>query len=426
MSFFSIYNDYQQLDFEEYFSTVKQTDIAGILNRDRLQKRDFLNLLSPAAGEFLEQAAQKAHRLTVQHFGRVMFLYAPLYVSNYCESSCLYCGFKVSNDIKRKKLSLQEVRREALALKEKGFQHILLLTGCSREKSPVSYIQDCVREVKDLFSSVSLEVYALKEEEYADLIASGVDGLTIYQEVYDPRTYKQVHPQGPKQDYHFRLDAPERACRAGIRTVNIGALLGLDDWRQEAFYAGLHAAYLQDKYPETAVNISVPRLQPHLGDYRAGHTVGNRELVQIIVAYRLFLPRVGINLSTREGAELRDNLLPLGITKISAESSTAVGGYANRHGDNPENQEKQEKQEINIFTKDDIVLRKIKQKFSGGRGSKEDPYLIENAYQFNQIRFLSDKYFQQIASIDMQEFIEEHGWEPISNSEQGFKGKFEN
>ena len=342
MSFFEILVDWSsKINFEEELASFGEEDIEKALARDHLREQDFLALLSPAAGNFLEPLARKAHRLTVQHFGRVMFLYAPLYVSNYCESSCLYCGFKANNDIKRKKLTPGEAREEALVLREKGFRHLLLLTGCSRQKSSVSYIKDCVKKIRDLSSSLSLEVYALKEEEYAQLIAAGVDGLTIYQEVYDQNTYKRVHPAGPKRDYRFRLEAPERACRAGMRTINIGALLGLGDWRREAFFSGLHATYLQDKYPQTAVNISVPRLQPHLGEYRPECTVSNRQLVQIILAYRLFLPRLGINLSTREGAGLRDNLLPLGITKISAESSTAVGGYSDEGAAGKEKSEKQ-------------------------------------------------------------------------------------
>ena len=339
MNFYQKCKKYQKKDLNKYFNiTANKKEIKKILNKKHLNERDFLILLSPAASIFLEQMAQQAHQLTVQHFGRVMLLYVPLYISNYCESSCKYCGFNIEHDIKRKKLLPHEVRREAEVLKEKGFEHILLLTGCSRQKTPVSFIKKCVLEIRDLFSSTSLEVYSLKEKEYEKLIAAGVDGLTIYQEVYNREKYKKVHPAGPKNNYQFRLKAPERACRAGMRTVNIGALFGLDDWRNEAFLAGLHASYLQKKYPETSINISIPRLKDHIGNYQSENIVNDQQLVQIILAYRLFLPRVGINLSTREGAKLRDNLLPLGITKLSAESSTEVGGYSFS------NQQKSEKQ----------------------------------------------------------------------------------
>ncbi|MFW6279305.1 MAG: 2-iminoacetate synthase ThiH [Bacillota bacterium] len=332
MDFYEYYKKWEDFNFDSFFSTVTPHQVNSILKKDKLTEKDYLALLAPTARKKLEPLARKAHLSTVQHFGRVIFLYAPLYLANYCDSECLYCGFNVHNNFTRDKLSLSEVKKEARALRDKGLQHILLLTGCSREKTPVAYIKECVAEIRDMFASLAIEVYALKTREYRSLIESGVEGLTIYQEVYDQKRYSEVHPGGPKSNYQFRLQAPERGCRAGMRAVNIGALLGLGDWRREAFMAGLHAAYLQDKYPEVSINLSVPRLQPHLGNFEPDSVVSNQNLVQIILAFRLFLPRVGINLSTRETEELQDNLLPLGITKFSAESSTAVGGYTSEGG----------------------------------------------------------------------------------------------
>jgi 2-iminoacetate synthase len=194
--------------------------------------------------------------------------------------------------------------------------------------SPVGYIKDCVRTLKEYFSSISIEIYPLEEREYAELVNEGVDGLTIYQEVYDEGAYEKLHPAGPKRDYRFRLDAPERGARAGMRTVNIGALLGLADWRGEAFLAGLHAKYIQDKYPELEVGLSIPRLRPEASGFTAPFKVSDRNLVQMVTALRIFLPRVGISLSTRERPELRDRLVKLGVTRISAGSVTSVGGRA--------------------------------------------------------------------------------------------------
>jgi 2-iminoacetate synthase len=294
--------------------------------RSRLSERDYLVLLSPRAEGHLEEMAQRAHRLTVRHFGRVIQLYTPLYLSNHCVNSCLYCGFRVHNRLERKKLTPAQVENEARAIAATGLKHILILTGESRIETPVSYIMECVEVLRKYFTSVSIEVYPLEEEEYAGLISAGVDGLTIYQEVYDEEVYSELHPAGPKKNYRFRLEAPERAGRAGIRTVNVGALLGLHHWRTEAFFSGLHACYLQNLFPEAEVSISPPRMRPHLGGFAPRAEVSDRNLVQYLLAFRLFMPRAGITISTRERAEMRDNLIRLGATKMSAGSCTSVGG----------------------------------------------------------------------------------------------------
>jgi 2-iminoacetate synthase len=227
----------------------------------------------------------------------------------------------------RRTLTLEEVEKEAAFIASTGIEHLLILTGDSREKSPLPYIKKCLGVLKKHFSSLSVEIYALTEEEYADLARSGVDGLTLYQETYDTEIYERVHRAGPKKDFRFRLDAPERAAKSGMRNVNVGTLLGLNDWRKEVFWMGLHAWYLQNRYGEVEIGASLPRLRPHAGDFKEITEVSDRDMTQIIVALRLFLPRTGITLSTRESASLRENLLPLGVTRMSAGSTTRVGGH---------------------------------------------------------------------------------------------------
>lgn len=328
MTFHDLYSRFKGFDFDGFFGQVKPADVERVLGKSRLNHTDFLTLLSPAAESRLEEMAQQAHRFTLQHFGRAMVLYTPLYLSNHCVNQCSYCGFNARNKLHRKTLTLEEVEAEARAIAGTGLRHILILTGESRRHAPVPYLADCARVLGRYFSSIGIEVYPMAEEEYRALIEAGVDSLTIYQEAYDEKVYDQVHLKGPKKDYRFRLEAPERGCRAGMRAVNIGALLGLAEWRREAFFTGLHADYLQARYPEVEFSVSVPRLRPHLGNFSPPHPVADQNLVQILLAMRLFIPRLGLTLSTRERAGLRDNLLPLGITRMSAGSSTKVGGRA--------------------------------------------------------------------------------------------------
>ncbi len=337
MSFYEEMQRYGAFDFEDFFKGVAGADIERIITKNRLNERDYCTLLSPAAENYLEEIARKAHLLTIRHFGRVILLYTPLYLSNYCVNNCVYCGFNVNNSLERKKLTPAEVEKEAEIIAATGLKHVLILTGESRVESPVSYIRECVEILKRYFTSISIEIYPLEESEYAELISAGVDGLTIYQEVYDEEVYARMHPAGPKRNYRTRLDAPERACRAGMRAVNVGALLGLNRWRNEAFFTGLHADYLQNRFPEVEVSISPPRMRPHLGGFRPEVEVSDKNLVQYMLAFRLFMPRGGITISTRERSELRDRLVKLGATKMSAGSCTAVGGrseyYATRQFD---------------------------------------------------------------------------------------------
>ncbi|MGB3241270.1 MAG: 2-iminoacetate synthase ThiH [Candidatus Omnitrophota bacterium] len=316
MSFYDIYNRFKDLDFNSCLKGAADS-----------HEREFFFSLMPIAEDRLEETARKARKITLNNFGRAIQLYTPLYLSNYCENSCIYCGFNKDNETERKKLSLAELEKEAAFIASSGLRHILILTGESRDVSGVSYIKECVRILKKYFSSIAIEIYPLTEDEYRELVKEGVDGLTLYQETYDEEMYKKVHPAGPKKDYRFRMDAPERALKAGMRTVNIGALLGLSDWRKDSFLTGFHAKYLQDKFTDAEISVSIPRVRPHTGNFKPVCKVSDRNIVQIILAMRVFLPRVGITLSTRESSALRENLVSLGVTKMSAGSTTAVGGH---------------------------------------------------------------------------------------------------
>ncbi len=328
MNFYDKYLEYKDFNFDDFLNSISEQQIKNILNKDKLSIMDFFALLSEKAQEFLEIMAQKAHKLTVMHFGKTILLFTPIYLSNYCDNQCVYCGFNYKNKIERKQLTLQEVENEAKEIAKTGLKHILLLTGDAKNIASLSYLKDCIKILRQYFSSIAIEIYALNQNEYKELIDEGVDLLTIYQETYDEILYDSLHLKGPKKDYMFRLNAPENACIANIRQVNIGALLGLNkNFLIEAFFTALHASYLQDKFTETEISVSLPRIKPHIGDFKSYYNISNKNMVQIILALRLFMPRLGITISTRESEEFRNNIIRLGITKMSAGSSTVVGGH---------------------------------------------------------------------------------------------------
>lgn len=328
MSFLATLDQYADFDFAGHFGQVSDADIEQSLARAQPGVMDFLNLLSPRAAGHLEAMAQLAHQRTVQQFGRTIQLFIPLYLSNHCTNQCAYCGFKHSNPILRHKLALDEIEREAVAIARTGMQHVLLLTGEARRETPMDYLVEAVRGLKRHFASVAIEVYPLELAEYRQVQAAGVDGMTVFQETYDRTVYQRVHPGGKKRNFRWRLDAPERAAQAGLRVVNIGALLGLAEPRRDIFFTGLHARYLEDQYLETEVAVSLPRFNSAEGDFRPDYVVHDKLFVQFMTALRLFLPRAGLTISTRESAAFRDRILPLGATRYSAGSSTGVGGYA--------------------------------------------------------------------------------------------------
>ena len=330
-SFSDVLRQYPASDIDRALSSVTRRHVENALAPDHRGLENFLALLSPAAEPCLEEMARLAQRLTLCHFGRTMQLYTPLYLSDYCDNACAYCSFSATNETKRRKLRLDEVRKEGADIAATGLRHILLLTGESRRHSPVNYIGDCVEALKPYFHSIAIEIYPLTAGEYSELVRRGADGLTRYQETYDEAVYRSIHPAGPKRNYFFRLDAPARAASVRMRQINIGALLGLADWRKEIFALGLHARYLMERYPEVEIGASLPRLQPFRGSFHGERKVSDAHLVQALLSLRLFLPRLGISISTREPSFLRDHLIELGVTRLSAGSVTAVGGRDPKH-----------------------------------------------------------------------------------------------
>ncbi|MBU9719990.1 MULTISPECIES: 2-iminoacetate synthase ThiH [Bacillaceae] len=328
MSFYEKFEEVKDLPFEDMFQGVTGLDVERVLQKERLSEQDYFVLLSPAAENYLEEMAQKAHMLTKQHFGNTMQLYLPLYLSDYCVNICKYCSFSLNNDFPRRRLTMSEVEREAQVIANMGIKHIILLSGESKQHSSVDYLKECLQVLRKYFSSIGVEIQPLDQGEYEELFEHGVDGLTVYQEVYNEEIYRDIHVAGPKKNFRYRLDTPERGAKAGMRSLNVGALLGMDEWRKESYITGLHASYLQNKYLETEVGVSFPRMQPHAGSFQPKVNVTDKNLVQAMLAVRLFLPRAGVNLSTRETPELRNHLIPLGVTKMSVESSTVVGGYS--------------------------------------------------------------------------------------------------
>lgn len=328
MSFYQVVTTFKDFDFNEYLDSVTVQEVEKILSKDTISELEFLALLSPAGQCRLEAMAQKAHRQSVQYFGRTVQLFIPLYISNYCNNQCAYCGFNHKNPISRRKLSLEEIEKEAQAIAKTGMQHVLFLTGEAHDKTPLSYLLDAAVCLKKYFASVAIEVYPLDTEEYRQLHAAGVDSMTLFQETYDEAVYARVHRAGKKMNYLWRLDGPERAARAGLRSVNLGALLGLSNPHKDIFFTGLHARYLESICLDTEVAISLPRFNSAEGNYTPDFCVDDKTFVQFMTALRIFLPRAGLTISTRENAVFRDRILQLGATRYSAGSSVGVGGYA--------------------------------------------------------------------------------------------------
>jgi 2-iminoacetate synthase len=328
----SFLDEIQHYRYEDVLSHIMSKDAADVrcaLQSEQLRIEDFMALLSPAAVPYIEQMALKAHRLTRQRFGNTILLYAPLYLSNVCTNGCRYCGFNATNKVHRKTLAFDEIEREATIIHNRGFRHILLVTGEAPQAVDNEYLVKAAGQIRNLFCSISIEVYPMDESGYSRMAAAGVDGLTIYQETYDQKLYAEMHPFGKKRDFAFRLQAPDRGGSVGVRRIGIGALLGLGQFRAEGFFTGLHALYLTRRYWRTHLSVSLPRMCKAEGGFAPPNPVSDIEFVQLICALRLLLPDAGLTISTRENATLRDNLLSLGITQMSAGSCTSPGGYAN-------------------------------------------------------------------------------------------------
>ncbi|WP_018984272.1 2-iminoacetate synthase ThiH [Salinimonas chungwhensis] len=290
---------------------------------------DFMALISPAAEAFLEPMAQKAHQLTRRYFGNAMSMFVPLYLSNLCANECSYCGFTMSNRIKRKTLDAEEIEQEALAIKQMGFRHILIVTGEHETKVGMTYFKKALAILRRHFDYIMMEVQPLSCAEYLSLRKAGVSGVLVYQETYHRRCYAQYHLRGTKKDFDWRLETADRLGQAGIQKIGVGALLGLADWRTDSTFAALHAALIQKHYWRSRCSIAFPRLRPCEGSAPPSSVITDKQLVQLICAHRILHPQAELSLSTRESSFFRDNVATLGITSMSAASQTQPGGYSN-------------------------------------------------------------------------------------------------
>ena len=305
------------------------TDVRRVLAKESISLEDYGVLLSPAAGDCLEEMAVRARRETRKHFGNSVQMFTPLYIANYCENHCVYCGFNCQNRIQRGKLTLAEIESELQTIAKTGLQEILLLTGETRKQSGVEYIGEAVKLAAKYFSTVGIEIYPLNSDEYAYLHACGSDFVCVYQETYNPEKYEQVHLSGPKRIFPYRFHAQERALLGGMRGVAFGALLGLDDFRKDAFSVGVHASLIQQKYPHAEISFSTPRLRPYINNAaNNANDVHEKQLLQVMLAYRLLMPFAGLTISTRERAGFRDHVIGLVATKISSGVSVGVGGHS--------------------------------------------------------------------------------------------------
>ena len=310
---------------EEYTAS----DVLRAIESDSCSLENFKALLSPAAEPFLEQIARKARLETRKHFGNSAYFFTPIYISNYCENYCIYCGFNCHNKIKRAKLSMEEIHEEMKAIANTGLEEILILTGESRKASDVKYIGEACKIAKKYFKNIGIEVYPMNSDEYRYLRECGADYVTVFQETYNSDKYETLHLAGHKRIFPYRFNAQERALMGGMRGVAFAALLGLDDFRKDALGTGMHAYLIQRKYPWAEISISCPRLRPIINNASINpKDVHEKQLLQIMCAYRLFLPFAGMTISTRERAEFRDNVVGLAATKISAGVSTGIGSHS--------------------------------------------------------------------------------------------------
>lgn len=305
------------------------SDVLRAIESDSCSLEAFKALLSPAAEPFLEQIARKARLETRKHFGNSAYFFTPIYISNYCENYCIYCGFNCHNKIKRAKLSMEEIHEEMKAIADTGLEEILILTGESRKASDVKYIGEACKIAKKYFKNIGIEVYPMNSDEYRYLRECGADYVTVFQETYNSDKYETLHLAGHKRIFPYRFNAQERALMGGMRGVAFAALLGLDDFRKDALGTGMHAYLIQRKYPWAEISISCPRLRPIINNASINpKDVHEKQLLQIMCAYRLFLPFAGMTISTRERAEFRDNVVGLAATKISAGVSTGIGSHS--------------------------------------------------------------------------------------------------
>lgn len=323
-------------------------DVRAALEHETCTIEDFKALISPAAEPFLEQMAERARRETSKHFGNTVYLFTPLYIANYCENYCVYCGFNCYNHINRMKLTMEQIEKEMKVIADSGMEEILILTGESRGQSSVEYIGEACKLARKYFRMVGLEIYPVNTNEYRYLHECGADYVTVFQETYDTDKYETLHLMGHKRVWPYRFDAQERALRGGMRGVAFSALLGLSDFRKDALASALHVYYLQRKYPHAEMSLSCPRLRPIINNDKINPLdVHEKQLCQIICAYRIFLPFVGITVSSRESASFRDGIVKIAATKVSAGVSTGIGDHDSKYN-GKENEEPQGDEQFEI------------------------------------------------------------------------------
>jgi len=314
------------------YSVYTARDVRAALDHETCSIEDFKALLSPAAEPFLEEMAQKARTETSRHFGNTVYLFTPLYIANYCENYCVYCGFNCYNHINRMKLNMAEIEHEMKVIADSGMEEILILTGESRAQSDVQYIGEAVKLAREYFRMVGLEIYPVNTDEYKYLHECGADYVTVFQETYDADKYEKLHLLGHKRVWPYRFDAQERALRGGMRGVAFSALLGLSEFRKDALASALHVYYLQRKYPHAEMSLSCPRLRPIINNDKINPLdVHEKQLCQVLCAYRIFLPYVGITVSSRESAEFRNGIVKIAATKVSAGVSTGIGDHESKY-----------------------------------------------------------------------------------------------
>ncbi len=328
MSFYETIKHYDWDDTKASIYAKNEQDVKRALAKDFLDLEDFKALISPAAKPFVEQMAQKSQQITQKRFGKTMQLFIPLYVSNVCTNSCVYCGFNHNNDIVRKVLSMDELEEEVKRLKGLGFDHLLLVSGEDKRVCDVNYFKEAIIQCKKDFAQISLEVQPLDADEYKILKEAGLHAVYVYQETYNEKNYKTYHPKGRKSNYKYRLETPDRLGEAGIDKIGLGVLLGLEDWRTDSFFTALHLDYLERKFWKAKYSLAFPRLRPCAGGYQPNYIIGHTDLLQLMCAYRLLNEQLEISLTTRESEYFRDNAMTLGITSMSAGSKTSPGGYS--------------------------------------------------------------------------------------------------
>jgi len=328
MSFKNIFNNANWEEEKKSIYSKNSNDVEWALQAKKRTLNDFKALISPAAEPYLEEMAQISNKLTQKRFGKTIQLYAPMYLSNECNNICTYCGFSLDNKVRRKTLSDKEILEEVAFIKSQGYNHILLVTGEANHTVHCGYIKNAVELIRENFANISIEVQPLEKNEYDVLHKSGVYSVLVYQETYHKKVYKEYHPKGKKSNFDYRLDTPDRIGQSGMHKIGLGVLLGLEDWRVDSFFCALHLDYLQKKYWKSKYSISFPRMRPAEGIIEPNVIVTDKHLVQLLCAYRLFNEDVELSISTRESQKFRNNIIPLGVTTMSAGSKTNPGGYA--------------------------------------------------------------------------------------------------